>query len=45
MLLTAFLLGLAVFSIYRVIIRALYTVKPNERAVITSFGRAQRLGR
>ena len=44
MLLTAFLLGLAVYSIYRIIIRALYTVKPNERAVITSFGRAQRLG-
>lgn len=44
MLLTAFLLGLVAYAIYRVVIGALYTVKPNERAVITSFGRAQRLG-
>ena len=44
MLLTAFLSGLALYSIYRVVIRAFYTVKPNERAVLTSFGRAQRFG-
>jgi regulator of protease activity HflC (stomatin/prohibitin superfamily) len=44
MVLTAFLLGLLAYCIYRVIIRAFYTVKPNERAVITSFGRARRLG-
>lgn len=44
MLLTAFLLGLLAYSIYRVVIRAFYTVKPNERAAITSMGRAQRLG-
>jgi regulator of protease activity HflC (stomatin/prohibitin superfamily) len=44
MLLTAFLFGLVVYSLYRVVIRAFYTVKPNERAVITSFGRAQRFG-
>lgn len=44
MVLTAFLLGLLAYSIYRVVIRAFYTVKPNERAVITSFGRARRLG-
>jgi len=40
----AFILGIAVYIIFKVFIRALYTVKPNERAVITSFGRAQRLG-
>lgn len=44
MLITAFLLGLLLYCIYRVVIRAFYTVKPNERAVITSFGRAQRMG-
>ena len=42
MLLAAFLLGLALYSIYRVVISAFYTVKPNERAVLTSFGRAER---
>lgn len=40
----AFIIGIAVYIIFKVFIRALYTVKPNERAVITSFGRAQRLG-
>lgn len=40
----AFLLGLLLYCIYRVVIRAFYTVKPNERAVITSFGRAERMG-
>ena len=44
MVLTAFLLGLLAYCIYRVVIRAFYTVKPNERAVITAFGRARRLG-
>ena len=44
MVLTALLLGLLAYCIYRVVIRAFYTVKPNERAVITSFGRARRLG-
>jgi hypothetical protein len=29
MLLTAFLSGLVLYSIYRVVIRAFYTVKPN----------------
>ncbi len=41
---TAFLVGVGLYVLYRVVIQALYTVKPNERAVITSFGRAQRLG-
>ncbi|MCK7576351.1 MAG: SPFH domain-containing protein [Chromatiales bacterium] len=42
---TAFLLGMLVFIVYTVLIRAFYTVKPDERAIITSFGRAQRIGR
>jgi regulator of protease activity HflC (stomatin/prohibitin superfamily) len=44
MSISAFLLGIAVYSLYRVVIRAFYTVKPNERAVLTSYGRAQRFG-
>jgi regulator of protease activity HflC (stomatin/prohibitin superfamily) len=44
MYVTAFLFGMMSFIVYRVFIRAFYTVKPDERAVITSFGRAQRLG-
>ncbi|MCF7991161.1 MAG: SPFH domain-containing protein [Thiohalocapsa sp.] len=44
MTLFAFLAGLSVFIIFKVFLRAFYTVKPNERAVITSFGRARRLG-
>lgn len=44
MVLTAFLLGLLAYCIYRVVIHAFYTVKPNERAVLTAFGRAKRLG-
>ncbi len=44
MLLLAFLLGLFLYIAFKVVIRALYTVKPNERAVLTSFGRAVRLG-
>ena len=35
MLFTAFLFGLTLYAIYRVVIRAFYTVKPNERAVLT----------
>lgn len=45
MTVTAFLLGLLVFLVYAVFVRAFYTVKPDERAIITSFGRAQRLGK
>jgi regulator of protease activity HflC (stomatin/prohibitin superfamily) len=44
MLPIAFLLGLCVYSIYRLFRGGIYTVKPNERAVITSFGRARRFG-
>lgn len=39
----AFLAGLLVYVVIKVFVRALYTVKPNERAVLTSFGRAVRL--
>ncbi|AFL72275.1 SPFH domain-containing protein [Thiocystis violascens] len=44
MYVTAFLLGLLSFVVYKVFLRAFYTVRPDERAVIASFGRAQRLG-
>ena len=37
-------LGLLVYLVMRVGVRGLYTVRPDERAVVTSFGRAQRLG-
>lgn len=43
MYVTAFLLGLLSFVVYKVFLRAFYTVRPDERAVIASFGRAQRL--
>ncbi|WP_281352049.1 SPFH domain-containing protein [Caldichromatium japonicum] len=41
---TAFLLGLLIFVIYRLFKGGIYTVKPDERAAITTLGRAQRLG-
>jgi regulator of protease activity HflC (stomatin/prohibitin superfamily) len=44
MYLEAFLVGLAGYLIYRIILGGFYTVKPDERAVITSLGRAVRLG-
>jgi len=43
MYLEAFLVGLAAYLIYRIIVGGFYTVKPDERAVITSVGRAVRL--
>ena len=39
----AFLLGLMVYIGFRVFLTGFFTVRPNERAVKTSFGRAQRL--
>lgn len=36
-------LGLLVFFVFRVVLRGFYTVRPDERAVVTSFGAAQRL--
>lgn len=44
MTLLAFIVGLLAFVAFKVVYRGFYTVKPNERAVLTSFGRAQRLG-
>ncbi|CAN5370057.1 SPFH domain-containing protein [soil metagenome] len=39
----AFILGLGIYSLFRVLVSGFYTVRPDERAVITSFGRAVRL--
>ncbi len=36
--------GLAIYVISRVLVGGFYTVKPDERAVITTYGRANRLG-
>jgi regulator of protease activity HflC (stomatin/prohibitin superfamily) len=39
-----FVAGLLAWLVLRFVIRGFYTVGPNERAVITTFGRAQRVG-
>ena len=39
----AFLSGLGFYFIIKVLAKGFYTVRPNERAVITSLGRAERL--
>ncbi|MEM9557716.1 MAG: SPFH domain-containing protein [Acidobacteriota bacterium] len=39
----AFLAGLAIYFVVRVLLGGFFTVRPNERAVKTSFGRAQRM--
>ena len=39
----AFFLGLLVYAAIRSLATGFYTVRPDERAVLTSFGRAQRL--
>ena len=39
----AFVFGLMVYVVFRVGIRGFFTVRPDERAVKTSFGRADRL--
>jgi regulator of protease activity HflC (stomatin/prohibitin superfamily) len=44
MLPISFFLGILLYFFLRVLVRGFYTVKPDERAVMTSFGRAQRLG-
>ena len=38
-----FLLGLLVYAAFKTLATGFYTVRPDERAVLTSFGRAQRL--
>ncbi|MEM7352865.1 MAG: SPFH domain-containing protein [Acidobacteriota bacterium] len=43
MSLITFILGLVVYFAFRVGIRGFFTVRPDERAVKTSFGRAERL--
>jgi regulator of protease activity HflC (stomatin/prohibitin superfamily) len=40
----ALLSGMIVYAVVRVLIKGFYTVRPDERAVKTSFGRAVRLG-
>lgn len=44
MMLEGFLLGLAGYAVFRALSGGFYTVKPDERAVLTSMGRAIRLG-
>ncbi|MEJ2327708.1 MAG: SPFH domain-containing protein [Chromatiaceae bacterium] len=44
MFIETFVVGLASFAIFKSVVGGFYTVKPNERAVITSFGRAERMG-
>jgi regulator of protease activity HflC (stomatin/prohibitin superfamily) len=39
-----FVVGLFGWLVLRFLVRGFYTVDPNERAVITTFGRAQRVG-
>ena len=41
--LLAFVVGLGLYAFISILARGLYTVRPNERAVLTSFGRAERL--
>lgn len=36
-------IGLLLYGLYRALLSGFYTVRPNERAVLTSFGRARRL--
>ena len=40
-----FLLGILLYFVFKVIVRGFYTVKPDERAVVTTFGRAERVGK
>lgn len=42
MALVTFLFGLGIYVVFKVGIGGFFTVRPNERAVITGFGRAQR---
>src|SRR5262249_42157034 len=44
LMLTWFGVGLLAWVVLRFVVRGFYTVGPNERAVITSFGRAQCMG-
>ena len=44
MAIVTFILGICIAAGFRVLISGFYTVRPDERAVLTSFGRAKRLG-
>ena len=39
----AFLFGLGAFCVIRVVLSGFYTIRPDQRAVLTSFGKAERL--
>jgi len=39
----AFIAGLVIYFVFRVILRGFFTVRPDERAVVTSFGAVQKL--
>ena len=41
---TYVLIGVGIWLFLKVIVRGIYTLEPNERAVVTTLGRAQRLG-
>lgn len=43
MTIIAFLAGLAIYAVIRVLITGFYVVRPDQRAVLTTFGRAERL--
>ena len=43
MAIVAFLVGLGIAAAFRCLISGFYTVRPDERAVVTSYGRAKRL--
>jgi regulator of protease activity HflC (stomatin/prohibitin superfamily) len=43
MIALALLLGVALYIVVRVLISGFYTIRPDQRAVLTSFGRAHRL--
>lgn len=43
LLIYPFLAGLIVYAVFRVAISGFYVVRPDQRAVITSFGRAERM--
>lgn len=38
-----FIAGLTVYAVFRVVVSGFYVVRPDQRAVITTFGRAERL--
>jgi regulator of protease activity HflC (stomatin/prohibitin superfamily) len=43
MLVVMFLAGVGIYLTFRVLITSLYTVRPDQRAVMTSFGKAKRM--